>query len=72
MGFSRENLKKRIFDFITENSEPFSSREMGDNFANVATGKMSLSPQRLGKYIQATRLVELNKSTKKWEKKEDV
>jgi len=67
MGFSRENLKQRIYDFIIENQEPFTSRQVSDSLAETKTGKMYLSPQRLGKFIRASTLVEMNKKTKKWE-----
>jgi len=62
---TRTQVKLKIGEWIEEQKEPFTTQEVKEEIAPIATN-IHLSPNRLAKYIQSTGKADYDKSKKLW------
>ena len=62
---TRTQVKLKIGEWIEEHKEPFTTQEVKEEIAPIATN-IHLSPNRLAKYIQSTGKADYDKNKKLW------
>jgi len=62
---TRTQVKLKIGEWIEEQKEPFTTQEVKEEIAPIATN-IHLSPNRLAKYIQSTGKADYDKNKKLW------